>query len=90
MELIFSKKFQKKAKKLVEKRKNLKQKINLSLIEFAQKGRQASCYRKKLKGNLWGYEELQLGGDLRIIFRFNQKNNQAVLEDIGTHSSLGI
>ncbi|MBI5413987.1 type II toxin-antitoxin system YafQ family toxin [Candidatus Peregrinibacteria bacterium] len=42
--------------------------------------------RKKLKGDWYGYEELQVGGDIRIIFR--EKENIAVLEAIGTHSQL--
>ncbi len=90
MELIFSKKFQKNARKLVESRKNLKDKINKALIDFSKLGRQANCYRKKLRGRFIGYEELEIGGDLRIIVRIDKDNSKAVLENIGTHSELGL
>ena len=90
MELIFSKKFQKNAKKLAESRKNLKEKINKSLIDFSKLGRKAMCYRKKLKGRYIGYEELEIGGDVRIIVRINKNKNKVILEDIGIHSSLGL
>ena len=88
--IVFGKKFQKQAKKLVENKPKLKQKINKCLIEFAQEGRKASCYRKKLKGNLRPFEELKISGDIRIFIEIDEDRKTVVLELIGTHSQLGI
>ena len=48
MEIIFSKKFQKQAKKIIENKKNLKEKINFCIIDFQKNVRKSSFYRKKL------------------------------------------
>ena len=90
MELVYSKKFKNEAKKLVENKVNLKIKVNKVLRDFMEKGREASCYRKPLKGQWFGHEELQVGGDIRIIFRMNEDETRVVLERIGSHSQLGL
>lgn len=90
MELIVSKRFKKQAQKLVENNEKRKQKINHVLIDFSKNSRKSSYYRKPLKGNWYGYEEIQVGGDIRIICRINQDGTQAVLEHIGTHSQLDL
>ncbi|MBI5413981.1 type II toxin-antitoxin system mRNA interferase toxin, RelE/StbE family [Candidatus Peregrinibacteria bacterium] len=86
MEIIFSRNFKKQAKKISENSSSRKEKINTVIKDFSMQGRGSEFYRKKLKGNWYGYEELQLGGDIRIIFR--EKGNVAVFEAIGTHSQL--
>ena len=48
MELIFSKKFKKQAKKLVENRNNFKEKINECIKDFSINFRKSKFYRKKL------------------------------------------
>ncbi len=88
MEIIFSKKFQKQAKKIIENKTNLKNKINEVIIDFAQQFRKSKYWRKKLSGNLFGFEELQVGGDIRIIIRVRISKEQVVFEQIGTHSEL--
>ena len=88
MEIIFSKKFTKQAKKIGENKKNLRSKINDVIIDFSEKFRASQYYRKKLSGNLQGYEELQVTGDIRIIIRVRIINNMIVFEEIGTHSEL--
>lgn len=90
MEIILSKKFIKEAKKLVESRPKLKEKINKCIIDFSKLGKKSVFYRKKLHGNLLRFEELEIGGDLRIFAIINKEENKAVFERIGTHSSLGI
>ena len=90
MELILSKRFKKQAQKLAKNNPKLKTKINNCLISFTKKGRNSKYYRKQLKDNWYGYEELQVGGDLRIIIRINKNSNQAALEMIGTHSQLDL
>lgn len=89
MEIIFSKTFKKQAQKLVENRKNLKEKINDCIKDFSACGRQSPYYRKKLRGDWFGYEELQIGGDIRIIIKIRFKETEAVFEEIGTHSYFG-
>jgi mRNA-degrading endonuclease YafQ of YafQ-DinJ toxin-antitoxin module len=90
MELIITKKFQKQAKKLVQNKSKLKEKIDIVLLDFSKFDRQSIYYRKKLTGNLFGYEELSVSGDLRIIVRINPDKKKAVLEIIGSHSQLNI
>ena len=90
MELIFSKQFQKNAKKLVESNKKTQEKVNNCLIDFSLHGRTSKYYRKKLKGRWFGYEELEIGGDIRIVIRIDKKVKRAVLENIGTHSTLDL
>jgi len=89
MEIIFSKAFKKQAKTLVQNRKNLKEKINECIIDFSKKGRKSMFYRKKLKGSLSCFEELQIGGDLRILISIRIEHDQVVFEKIGTHSDFG-
>lgn len=90
MEIVFSRKFQKQAKKLVENKGSLKKRINSAIQDFSKNARHALCYRKRLKGAWYGYEELEVGGDVRIIFRMKSNGDMAVLEQIGTHSQLGL
>ncbi|PCI25620.1 hypothetical protein COB57_00135 [Candidatus Peregrinibacteria bacterium] len=89
MEIIFSKTFKKQAIKLIQNRKNLKEKINECIIDFAQNIRSSRFYRKRLKGNLKNFEELQIGGDLRILIRMSIQDQMTVFEQIGTHSDFG-
>jgi len=90
MELIVSRRFQKYAKKIGQNKPSLKKKIEECLIDFSNKGRKSDFYRKSLKGKWYGYEELQVGGDIRIIVRIHPKEQRVVLEDIGTHSQLNL
>lgn len=90
MELIFSKQFQKNAQKIAGSHKKKKEKINNCLLDFSRKGRTSNYYRKKLRGKWIGYEELEIGGDLRLIVRIHKNNQVAVLENIGTHSTLDL
>ncbi len=90
MEVILSKRFIKQAKKLGENKKHLRNKIDDGIIDFSRHVRKSKYYRKALKGNYFGFEELQIGGDIRILIRIRMKNNIAVFEQIGTHSQLGL
>ena len=90
MELIVSRHFKKQVRALAENKPNLKGKINSCLIDFSEKGRKSKYHRKRLKGDLFGYEELQVGGDIRILIRIHDSKDIAVLEQIGTHSQLGL
>ena len=73
-----------------QNRKNLKPKLNDCIRDFSKYGRKSNYYRKKLSGNWYGYEELELGGDIRIIIRIHEIKPIAVFELIGTHSQLGL
>lgn len=88
MEIIFSRKFKKQAKKIVENKKNLQEKINNCIIDFSEQVRASKYWRKKLTGSMFGYEELQIGGDIRIIIRVRISHNMTVFEQIGTHAEL--
>ena len=88
MEIIFSRKFKKQAKKLVENRKNLKEKINLCIIDFQKYWRKSQFYIKKLTWNWIWFEELQIWWDIRIIIKVRIKEWKAVFEQIWTHSEL--
>jgi mRNA-degrading endonuclease YafQ of YafQ-DinJ toxin-antitoxin module len=90
MELISTKHFQKRVKKLIENKKHLKSKIDACLLDFAEKGKQSVFYRHRMQGDKKGLEELQIGGDLRIIIKILWKADMAYLLDIGTHSQLKI
>jgi addiction module RelE/StbE family toxin len=90
MELIFTKQFQKNAKKIAETHKHKKEKINDCLLDFSRNGRTSKYYRKKLHGKWIGYEELEIGGDIRIVVRIHKNEQIAILENIGTHSMLNL
>lgn len=90
MELIFTKKFKKQAQKLGENKPNLKGKINECLKDFKQYGKQSKFYRKPLKYNWSGLDELQVEGGIRIIFKIRIIEGRTVLMQIGTHSQLGL
>ncbi len=90
MELVFSKRFQKQARKLVENNPKLKEKISICLGDFSAKERKSEFYRKPLKGRWYGHEELQIGGDLRIVVRVSKNKEIAVMEMIGTHAQLNL
>ena len=87
---MINKRFKKKYNKLVENRPKLKNKVDNCIFDFSKHIRQSKYYRKPLKGNFLGYEELQVGGDIRIIVKINKERTIAVLEDIGTHSQLDL
>lgn len=88
MELSFTKSFQKQVQNLTQNNHKLSNKILNCIFDFGQKGKKSKYYRKSLKGKHYGYDELQIGGDLRLIVRINEKQNHAVLIQIGTHSQL--
>ena len=88
MEIIFSKKFQKQAKKIIENKKNLKEKINFCIIDFQKNVRKSSFYRKKLTWNWIWFEELQIWWDIRIIIKIRIEKDKTVFEQIWTHSEL--
>ena len=89
MEIIVSKSFKKQAKRIVKNKPKLKEKINDCIIDFAKNLKSSKYYRKKLKGNYYGYEELQIGGDISVIARVSNERNLIVFEKIGTHSFFG-
>jgi mRNA-degrading endonuclease YafQ of YafQ-DinJ toxin-antitoxin module len=90
MELVLTKKFIKQAKKLAQNKPNLKPKIQQCLRDFQQNDRASIYYRKPLKGDKAPLEELQVGGDIRILVDIGSDNTIAVCEQIGTHSQLGL
>ncbi|MCD5382502.1 hypothetical protein LR002_00010, partial [Candidatus Gracilibacteria bacterium] len=69
-------------------RKNLKSKINLCIIDFQKNVRKSVFYRKKLTGNLIGFEELQIGGDIRILIKIRIEKGKTVFEQNGIYSEL--
>ena len=89
MEVVVSKNFKKQAKKIIKNKPKLKEKINHCIIDFSRNLKKSKYYRKKLKGNYYGYEELQIGEDIRVITRVNAKYDIIVFEEIGTHSFFG-
>lgn len=88
MDIIPTKKFQKRSQKLIENKKKLKFKVDEVLFNFKEFGRQSRFWRKKLKGDLIPLEELTLSGDLRIFVIISPDQRFAVLDNIGTHAEL--
>jgi len=71
---------------MVENKKHLKERINACFIDFSKNGRRSKFWCKKCSGNLLGFEELQIGGDVRILMRITPDESHAVFEVIGTYS----
>lgn len=90
MEIIYSRRFKKQVKKLIENKKNLKNKVENCIIDFSENIRESRYYRKKMTGNWSRYEELQIGGDIRIIIKIYITKNSTIFEQICTHSSLDL
>lgn len=88
MEIILSKTFQKQARKLVENKKNLKAKINDCIIDYSKFFKKSKYYRKPLKWNWIGFDELEIWWDIRIIIKIRITEDQTVFEQIWTHSQL--
>ena len=86
MEVVVSRRFKKQAQKIVKNKPKLKQKINDCIIDFSKNLERSKYYRKKLKGNYWGYQELQIGGDLRVWVRISSERKLIAFEEIVTHA----
>jgi len=84
MEIQFSKKFIKQLKKL-----NLKQQQRFwsQLDQWKTDPNHPSLRTHKLSGNLTGFESINIGGDLRALYRRHGKI-LVIYEMIGTHSQL--
>jgi mRNA interferase YafQ len=87
----FSKKFEKKLEKLIQN--GLKQKYIddiYSVIDTLGTGKKLeTSYRDhKLSGNLGGYRECHIQGDLLLVYQINKDELILLLINIGSHSDL--
>lgn len=84
-----SQRFRKSFKK-VHKRKNLKKKTFLSILQYLQRGRALPARYKnhKLQGEFAGCMECHLQSDLLLIYAIDTKEKVIHLLRIGSHSDL--
>ncbi len=92
MKIIFSKPFQKKYKRIIDKNPLSIKKINQTLILLERNMFDKSLEIHKLTGKLYGHWASSCGKDCRIVFRIINSiyNNEPVilLIDIGTHDEV--
>lgn len=88
MEIIISRLFKKQSQKLVENKPNLKRKINDCIIDYSKNFKKSKFYRKPLKWNWIGFDELEIWGNVRIIIKIRISEDATIFEQIWTHSQL--
>ena len=84
MRIIFQKSFEKKYKKLPNK---IKLKVKEKNILFVQDSYNSSLNNHALHGKYMGYRSINITGNLRIIYKFLDKD-KVLFTEIGTHSDL--
>ncbi len=84
MEIRFSKRFIKQLKKLNEKQQD---RFWSQLQQWKIDANHPSLRTHKLSGNLSNFESINIGGELRALYRRHGKT-VVVYEIIGTHSQL--
>lgn len=85
MEIKFTKKFEKRMKKLSPK---LKQKVILTVEKFSKNPHEKSFRNHELKGNLLGCRAISVTGDVRIVFKEYDDYVLVVMVDVGTHAQV--
>ena len=85
MKLEFTKEYRKQFEKL---RKNEKIRVQASLREFEINPDQPALRRHALKGEYLGYQSINAGGDLRLLYFEKDDNITFVFVNVGSHSQL--
>lgn len=84
MKTLFHNNFEKRYKKLSEK---IKQKVKERNILFEKDPYNPILNNHALNGKYMGYRSISITGDIRIIYKFLDKNT-ALFSEIGTHNQL--
>ncbi|KKR47537.1 MAG: Plasmid stabilization system [Parcubacteria group bacterium GW2011_GWA1_40_21] len=84
MKIIFHKNFEKQYKKFPDK---TKQKVKERNILFGKDPYDPILNNHALNGKYMGYRSISITGDIRIIYKFLDKDT-ALFSEIGTHSDL--
>ena len=82
--ILFSKKFNKQYKKL---KPALQSRTAARLTLWSEEPMNRKLNHHVLSGELAGFHSINIGGDLRALYR-EYENNTVVFEKIGTHSQL--
>lgn len=84
MKIIFHKNFEKQYKKFPDK---IKQKVKERNILFVKDLYNPMLNNHALNGKYFGYRSISITGNIRIIYKFLDKDT-ILFSDIGTHSKL--
>lgn len=84
MKIIFHKNFEKQYKKLSDK---IKQKVKEKNIIFEKDHYDSALNNHALHGKYMGYRSISVTGNIRIVYKFLDKNT-ILFAEIGTHSEL--
>ena len=84
MKIVFHKNFEKRYKKLSN---NIKQKVKEKNILFEKDPYNLVLNNHALNGKHMGYRSISITGDIRIIYKFLDKDI-VLFSEIGTHSEL--
>lgn len=84
MKIVFHKSFEKRYKKLSDK---VKQKVKERNMLFEKDPYDPMLSNHALNGKYTGYRSISITGDIRIIYKFLDKDT-ALFSEIGTHSEL--
>ena len=84
MKIIFHKNFEKKYKKFSDK---IRQKVKERNILFEKDPYDPILNNHALNGRYMGYRSISITGDIRIIYKFLDKDT-VLFSEMGTHSDL--
>ena len=87
-EIIFTKKYEKAAKKFLKKHRDLKQKYNKTIYLLKNNPFHPSLRLHKLQGDKKEFYSVSLDMQYRIILDFIIIENKIFLIDIGTHDDI--
>jgi len=87
-EIIFSKKYEKIAKKFFKKHQNLKEKYTKTILLLQKNPFHPSLRLHKLQGSLSEYHSVSIDMDYRIFIDFIIIDEQIILIDIGSHNEI--
>ena len=84
MKIVFHKSFEKRYRKLPD---NIKKKVKERNILFGKDPYNPILNNHALNGKYMGYRSISITGDIRIIYKFLDKDI-VLFSEIGTHSEL--
>jgi addiction module RelE/StbE family toxin len=87
-EIVFTTKYEKKAKKFFKKHQDLKQKYKKTIFLLKSNHFHPSLRLHKLKGSLSEYHSVSIDMEYRIILDFIIIDEKIILIDIGSHDEV--
>lgn len=88
IKLEWNKRYVRRLKKYLQKHPEKYDKIKKRLKKFQENPHALELRMHNLSGRLKGLKAIDIEYDCRIVLEFNEKENNALLVDIGTHEEV--